>query len=71
MNSLRINGLWRFGDNPLVTVFLVIIHDDIILMQFVIPGLTRNPGLFWIPAFAGMTRSDLISVAMYKLQKKE
>jgi len=47
-------------------------------MQFVIPGLTRNPGLpafggargdqgfFWIPAFAGMTRSALINVAMYK-----
>jgi hypothetical protein len=24
-------------------------------MQPVIPGLTRNPGFFWIPAFAGMT----------------
>ncbi len=49
------------------------IHDNISLIQFVIPGLTRpapylirgNPGLFWIPAFAGMTRSALINVAMY------
>ena len=24
-------------------------------MWFVIPGLTRNPVFFWIPAFAGMT----------------
>ena len=23
--------------------------------RFVIPGLTRNPSFFWIPAFAGMT----------------
>ena len=30
-------------------------HYDISLRQFVIPGLTRNPVLFWIPAFAGMT----------------
>jgi hypothetical protein len=47
-------------------------------MKFTIPGLTRNPGLlafigdrddrgfFWIPAFAGMTVSDLINVAMDK-----
>jgi hypothetical protein len=36
------------------------IHDDISLMQFVIPGLTKpapylirgNPVFFWIPAFA-------------------
>ena len=42
------------------------IHDAICLMQSVIPGLTRNPGFFWIPAFAGMTRYALINVAMYK-----
>jgi hypothetical protein len=24
-------------------------------LQSVIPGLTRNPVFFWIPAFAGMT----------------
>ena len=34
-------------------------------MQAVIPGLTRNPGFFWIPAFAGMTRYALINVDMY------
>jgi hypothetical protein len=27
-----------------------ILHDDISLMQFVIPGLTRNPLFFLIPA---------------------
>jgi len=32
-----------------------IVPDDISLKQFVIPGLTRNPVFFWIPAFAGMT----------------
>jgi len=26
------------------------IHDDISLVKYVIPGLTRNPGFFWIPA---------------------
>jgi hypothetical protein len=26
-----------------------------IIMRFVIPGLTRNPVPFWIPASAGMT----------------
>jgi hypothetical protein len=26
------------------------IHDDISLIRFVIPGLTRNPVFFWIPA---------------------
>ena len=41
------------------------IHDEISLIQFVIPGLNRNPCFFWIPAFAGMTRSTLINVAMY------
>jgi len=34
---------------------LFVIHDDIGLKQCVIPGLTRNPVFFWIPAFAGMT----------------
>jgi len=28
----------------------IVIHDDIRFIQFVIPGLTRNPVLFWIPA---------------------
>jgi hypothetical protein len=28
---------------------LFVIHDDIGLKQFVIPGLTRNPVFFWIP----------------------
>ena len=34
-------------------------------MQFVIPGLTRNPVPFWIPAFAGMTCSVVINDAVY------
>jgi len=44
-------------------------------MQPVIPGLTKpapylilgNPGFFWIPAFAGMTRYALIIDDMYKI----
>ena len=32
-----------------------IMHDDIILIGVVIPGLTRNPVFSWIPAFARMT----------------
>jgi hypothetical protein len=54
-----------------------IIHNDIRLMQFVIPGLTRNPVFFppgqrpswaggWIPAFAGMTPLAVINVAVYR-----
>jgi len=43
----------------------VIIHDDISLMRFVIPGLTRNPVFFWIPAFTGMTAFAAIHVAVY------
>ena len=35
-------------------------------MHFVIPGLTRNPVFFWIPAFAGMTPFVAIIVAVYK-----
>ncbi len=34
-------------------------------MRFVIPGLTRNPVFFWIPAFAGMTAFVAIYVAVY------
>jgi hypothetical protein len=33
-------------------------------MHFVIPGLTRNPVFFWIPAFAGMTLFVAIIVAV-------
>ena len=33
-------------------------------MQLVIPGLTRNPGFFWISALAGMTVSALINVTL-------
>jgi len=44
-------------------------------MHFVIPGLIpypvrgrlRNPVLFWIPAFAGMTRSVVIHGVAYRL----
>jgi hypothetical protein len=43
----------------------VFIHDDISLIQFVIPGLTRNPVFPWIPAFAGMTDHDAINDAVY------
>ncbi len=42
------------------------IHSDISLQLSVIPGLTRNPAFFWIPAFAGMTYSYLINDAVYK-----
>ncbi len=48
-------------------------HDDISLMQFVIPGLTpyqvrgrlRNPASFWILAFAGMTRVPVMNDLLY------
>jgi hypothetical protein len=40
-------------------------------MRFVIPGLTRNPVFFWIPAFAGMTPFAAINVAVYSLWKME
>ena len=43
---------------------------DISLIQFVIPGLTRNPVFFWIPAFAGMTAIAMINVAVYRLLRK-
>jgi len=50
------------------------IHDDISLIWLVIPGLTKpapylirgNPVIFWIPAFAGMTRVFVINGAGYK-----
>jgi hypothetical protein len=54
------------------------IHDDISLMHFVILGLTKpapylirgNPSRlrrdFWIPAFAGMTRSVVINDAVLR-----
>ena len=38
-------------------------------MQFVIPGLTRNPVTFWIPAFAGMTRFVAINDAVYSCEE--
>ena len=34
-------------------------------VQYVIPGLTRNPVFPWIPAFAGMTKFAVINVAVY------
>jgi hypothetical protein len=45
-----------------------LIHDDISPTQFVIPGLTRNPVPFWIPAFAGMTLFAGINVAVLSLK---
>jgi hypothetical protein len=41
------------------------IHDDINIIAFVIPGLTRNPVFSWIPAFAGMTTFAGINVAVH------
>ena len=41
-------------------------YSDINLNRVVIPGLTRNPVFFWIPAFAGMTCFVVINVAVYK-----
>ncbi len=41
------------------------IHGAISLIRFVIPGLTRNPVLSWIPAFAGMTRVVVINGVVY------
>ena len=43
------------------------IHDDTNLMHFVIPGLTRNPVSFWIPAFAGMTGVVVTHDAVYRI----
>jgi len=57
------------------------IHDDKSLVEFVIPGLTRNPVFSWIPAprlrgdkftpvitGAGMTPFAAIYVAVYKTE---
>jgi len=41
------------------------IHDDVNPFRFVIPGLTRNPEPFWIPAFAGMTGVVVINDVVY------
>jgi hypothetical protein len=41
-------------------------HNDINVLLFVIPGLTPNPVVFWIAAFAGMTGRVSINVVMYK-----
>ena len=41
------------------------------LMRSVIPGLTRNPVPFWIPAFAGMTPFVVINGTGYKNLKGE
>jgi len=45
---------------------LRVIHDDINLCRFVIPGLTRNPVFSWIPSFEGMTSSVVINGAVYR-----
>jgi hypothetical protein len=42
------------------------IHDDVDVVQSVIPGLTRNPVFSWIPAFAGMPSPGVINDAVYK-----
>jgi hypothetical protein len=46
------------------------IHNDTSFIRFLIPGLTRNPVFFWIPAFAGMTPFAVIDVAVYILAGK-
>ena len=61
--------------------FQTTIHDDISLIRFVIPGLTKpapylirgNPVFlkYWFPAFAGMTAFAMINVAVYKLIQKK
>ena len=43
-------------------------HDHISLKWFVIPGLTRNPVSFWIPAFAGKTSFIVVRVIILKLR---
>jgi hypothetical protein len=48
-------GLHRFTD----------IHGNTSFVHVVIPGFTRNPGFFWIPAFAGMKRRDVTYDALY------
>jgi hypothetical protein len=55
------------GEHLLSTPTLVplcLIHDPVGLARFVIPGLTRNPVSFSIPAFAGMTHVILIHEAV-------
>jgi hypothetical protein len=37
----------------------------VVPVQSVIPGLTRNPVFFWIPAFAGMTSSAVANNAVH------
>jgi len=39
-------------------------------MQIVIPGLTRNPVFFRIPAFSGMTRYVVVYDAMYDYKNR-
>jgi len=41
-------------------------HNDISVQQSVIPGLTRNPVFFWIPAFAVMTFLLLVNDVVYR-----
>jgi hypothetical protein len=51
-----------------------VIHDGISLVQFVIPGLTRNPVFlepFWIPACTGMTVKLIFQRAKMLLIVKE
>src|SRR4030042_6258260 len=54
----------RVGDSYVNSL----IHGDISLIRFVIPGLTRNPVFFWIPALAGMTAFAVIKVAVYNFE---
>jgi hypothetical protein len=56
------------GSDPLSSHFhtqRLNIQDNVGLFWFVIPGLTRNPVFFWIPAFAGMTSFADINVAVH------
>jgi hypothetical protein len=47
---------------------LKIMHSGMSVFGFVIPGLTRNPVFFWVPAFAGMTGLPMIKDALCALR---
>ena len=42
-------------------------HNDMSLVKFVIPGLTRNPAFSRIPTIVGMTPIDVINHPVYRL----
>jgi hypothetical protein len=48
-----------------------VIHDDISLIEFVIPGLPRIPVFSWISSLAGMTTFAGINDALYNMPEKK